>query len=222
MLKRSVDVLLSALGLLLMLPVLLVIALLVKLDSRGPVLFRQTRVGLGGRPFRILKFRTMVDGAYRMGSRLTAKRDPRVTRVGRVLRRLKLDELPQLLNVLRGHMSLIGPRPEDPYFVGLYSSEQRRVLSVRPGIVGPSQIFGRNEADSYPEGLQDTEAYYVHHILPGKLKRDLEYVDSASFWGDAVLLMQGVWATLAGSFGARLAAPAQVTRTYGGSSPPRE
>jgi lipopolysaccharide/colanic/teichoic acid biosynthesis glycosyltransferase len=197
--KRLLDIVVAAAGLVLLLPVLALVAILVKLDSSGPVFFRQERVGLGGRPFRIFKFRTMVDGAYKMGSRLTTKRDPRVTAVGQILRWFKIDELPQLFNVLMGDMSLIGPRPEDPHFVRFYSEEQRRVLSVRPGILGPSQIFGRDELESYPEGLKDTEAYYVQHILPDKLARDLEYVQHASLWLDLSLLARGIWATVRGA-----------------------
>lgn len=199
MLKRLVDFLIAAIGLLVLLPLLLLVALLIKLDSPGPVFFRQERVGLKGRNFRIFKFRSMVHGAYKMGSRLTTKRDPRVTRVGQMLRWFKIDELPQLLNVLAGEMSLIGPRPEDPHFVRHYSPEQRAVLSVRPGMVGPSQILGRDELESYPEGLKDTEAYYVDHILPEKLGRDLEYVRRATFWGDMALLARGIWATVRGA-----------------------
>lgn len=199
MLKRLVDFLIAAIGLLVLLPLLLLVALLIKLDSLGPVFFRQERVGLNGRDFRIFKFRSMVHGAYKMGSRLTTKRDPRVTRVGQMLRWFKIDELPQLLNVLAGDMSLIGPRPEDPHFVRHYSPEQRAVLSVRPGMVGPSQILGRDELESYPEGLKDTEAYYVEHILPEKLGRDLEYVRRATFWGDMALLARGIWATVRGA-----------------------
>lgn len=199
MLKRAVDILISLFGLLLLLPLLLLIATLIKLDSPGPVFFRQLRVGMGGKPFRIFKFRTMVDGAYQMGSRLTVKRDPRVTRVGQILRWFKIDELPQLLNVLVGDMSLIGPRPEDPHFVRFYTADQRRVLNVRPGMVGPSQILGRDELESYPEGLRDTEAYYIAHILPDKLERDLEYVATSSFRGDMMLLARGLWATMRGA-----------------------
>ena len=199
MLKRIVDLFVAGMGLIVLLPLLLIVALLIKLDSTGPVFFRQERVGLEGRPFRIFKFRTMVSGAYKMGSRLTVKRDPRVTRVGQILRWFKIDELPQLINVVRGEMSLIGPRPEDPHFVSFYSPEQRRVLSARPGMVGPSQILGRDELESYPEGLKDTEAYYVQHILPDKLERDLEYVETSSFFGDMSLLARGLWATLRGA-----------------------
>lgn len=197
--KRLLDIVVAVVGLLLLLPLLVVVAILVRLDSSGPVFFRQVRIGLNGREFRIFKFRTMVDGAYKMGSRLTTKRDPRVTAVGQLLRWFKIDELPQLINVLIGDMSLIGPRPEDPHFVSAYSEAQRRVLSVRPGMVGPSQILGRDELESYPEGLKDTEAYYVRHILPDKLARDLEYVEHATLRVDLSLLARGIWATVRGA-----------------------
>jgi lipopolysaccharide/colanic/teichoic acid biosynthesis glycosyltransferase len=199
MLKRAVDLLIATVGLIVLLPVLVVVAILIKMDSSGPVFFRQARVGINGKGFRIFKFRSMVSGAYKMGSRLTTKRDPRVTRVGQFLRWFKIDELPQLINVLKGDMSLIGPRPEDPYFVRFYTPEQRRVLSLRPGMVGPSQILGRDELESYPEGLKDTERYYIEHILPEKLERDLEYVERASFLGDMSLLTRGIWATARGA-----------------------
>jgi lipopolysaccharide/colanic/teichoic acid biosynthesis glycosyltransferase len=199
MIKRLVDLTLAILGLIVLLPFFLVVALLIKLDSPGPVFFRQVRVGRNGRPFRIFKFRSMIEGAYEMGSRLTVKRDPRVTRVGQLLRWFKIDELPQLFNVVIGDMSLIGPRPEDPHFVSFYSQEERRVLSVRPGMIGPSQILGRDELESYPEGLKDTESYYVQHILPEKLERDLEYVEHSCFRSDIALLLRGLWATVRGA-----------------------
>ncbi len=198
MIKRGFDALLAAVGLVLTAPVLALVAILIKLDSRGPVFFRQERVGKDGAPFRIFKFRTMVDKAYNLGPRLTQKRDPRVTRVGLILRWTKLDELPQLLNVLVGDMSFVGPRPEDPYFVRLYTPEQRAVLGVRPGVVGPSQILGRDELDLYPEGV-DTEQYYIHHILPQKLQTDLEYVRQARLRYDLTLLGHGLAVTILGS-----------------------
>jgi lipopolysaccharide/colanic/teichoic acid biosynthesis glycosyltransferase len=181
-------------------PLFLVIAILVKLDSRGPVFFRQERAGRGGRPFRIFKFRTMIVGAYRSGARLTVKRDPRITQVGQVLRWTKLDELPQILNVVAGDMSLVGPRPEDPYFVNFYSSEQREVISVKPGLIGPSQIDGRDEVEKYPEGCEDTEKYYIEHIMPEKLDCDLAYVRSATLWGDIRFLIGGFWKVVASQF----------------------
>jgi lipopolysaccharide/colanic/teichoic acid biosynthesis glycosyltransferase len=197
--KRLFDCGLAVLGLIFLLPLLLLVAVMIKLDSTGPVFFRQRRVGLNGQPFEIFKFRTMVDGAYRMGSRLTTKRDPRVTRVGQILRWFKIDELPQLINVAIGEMSLIGPRPEDPHFVQFYTPAQSVALSVRPGIVGPSQILGRDELESYPEGLKDTERYYIDHILPEKLGRDMEYVKTATLSGDLKLLVHGLWVTLRGA-----------------------
>jgi lipopolysaccharide/colanic/teichoic acid biosynthesis glycosyltransferase/nucleoside-diphosphate-sugar epimerase len=196
--KRLFDLVVAAVGLALVWPVLAGLAVLIKLDSPGSVFFRQERVGRHGRPFRIFKFRTMVDRAYALGPRLTQKRDPRITRVGVILRWLKLDELPQLFNVLAGHMSLVGPRPEDPHFVALYTPEQRRVLSVRPGIVGPSQINGRDETEMYPEGV-DTERYYVEHILPAKLATDLEYVRRSGLLFDLRMLLGGIAVTVFGS-----------------------
>jgi len=201
--KRACDLALAGLGLALTWPLLLVIALLVRLDSPGPVLFRHERVGKDGRPFRILKFRSMVEHADRLGPRLTQKRDPRITRIGQLLRWLKLDELPQLINVLRGDMSLVGPRPEDPHFVRFYSPEQRRVLSVRPGVVGPSQILGRDELERYPDDVADYERYYVEHILPEKLATDLRYVQSYGLRGDLTLIFAGLAVTLLGAFKGR-------------------
>jgi lipopolysaccharide/colanic/teichoic acid biosynthesis glycosyltransferase len=201
--KRVFDFVLSVFGILCLLPLFVVVALLIKVDSTGPVFFRQKRMGYGGRLFEIFKFRTMVTGAHEMGSRLTVKRDPRITRLGKILRWSKIDELPQLLNVLRGDMSVIGPRPEDPHFGKFYTAEQMQVLALRPGMLGPSQILGRDEIEDYPEGLKDTEAHYVDHILPPKLARDLDYVSSATFRGDVRLLAHGLWVTVRGAFRAR-------------------
>lgn len=201
--KHCVDFGLALLGTVCLAPVFIMTAILIKMDSPGPVFFRQKRAGRNGKLFDIYKFRTMVEGAYLMGSRLTVKRDPRITRLGQLLRWSKIDELPQLFNVLRGDMSLIGPRPEDPYFVKFYTPAQRRVLLVRPGIVGPSQIFGRDEVEDYPEEVKDTERYYIDHILPAKLQRDLEYVDQTTFWAEIGLLVRGVWATVRGLFRAK-------------------
>ena len=201
--KRAFDMGVALMGLLLVWPLLLVIALLVVLDSKGPVLFRQRRVGKDGRPFSILKFRTMVANAAAIGPRLTQKRDPRVTHIGQILRWLKLDELPQLINVLRGDMSLFGPRPEDPYFVARYTPEQRAVLSVRPGVVGPNQILGRDELERYPDDVEDPERYYIDHILPEKLAIDREYVRSCSLGRDLRLIAGAVAVTVFGAFKAK-------------------
>ena len=190
-LKRAIDLTLALTAMAVLWPFFLLIAALIKLDSKGPVFFRQERMGQGLKPFRVFKFRTMIVGAYRSGARLTVKRDPRITQVGGLLRWTKLDELPQILNVIAGDMSLVGPRPEDPYFVGFFTEEQKGVLSVKPGMIGPSQIAGRDEVEMYPEGVEDTERYYIEHILPAKLARDLEYVRTATATSDLWFLFGG-------------------------------
>lgn len=198
--KRALDLCVGLVAMAFLWPLFAIIALLIKLDSKGPVFFRQERAGRDGKPFRIYKFRTMIVGAYRSGARLTVKRDPRITQVGQVLRWTKLDEFPQLINVIVGDMSLVGPRPEDPYFVNFYTPEQRPVLAVKPGLIGPSQIDGRDEVEKYPEGCEDTEKYYIEHILPEKLVRDVEYVRNASLRGDIRFLVGGFWSVLASQF----------------------
>ena len=186
MAERALDLLISGLGLILLSPLLLFLALWVKLDSPGPILYRGKRVGLDGRPFFMYKFRTMVQGAERRGPAVTYRDDPRITRAGRFLRRTKLDELPQLLNVLKGEMSLVGPRPEDPSYVELYTPEQRQVLSVKPGITGPTQLEYRDEASMLHGESVDEE--YVTRIMPKKLKLDLEYVRNRSLMLDLKIL----------------------------------
>jgi lipopolysaccharide/colanic/teichoic acid biosynthesis glycosyltransferase/nucleoside-diphosphate-sugar epimerase len=198
--KRLFDLALAGAGLILGSPILLLAAVLIKIDSRGPVFFTHERAGRNGRPFRIIKLRTMVQDARLIGPRLTQKRDPRVTRIGQILRWLKLDELPQLVNVLRGEMSLVGPRPEDPHFVRYYTPEQRAVLSVRPGIMGPSQAEGRDELEKYPDAPVDVERYYVENILPGKLAIDLAYVRRHRLVGDLRVIGACLRATLGGAF----------------------
>jgi lipopolysaccharide/colanic/teichoic acid biosynthesis glycosyltransferase len=188
MLKRRFDVIVSALGLLVLSPLLLVLALLVKLSSPGTVLYRATRVGLDGQPFRLLKFRSMVANAAQIGPAVTGAADSRITPIGRFLRRTKLDELPQLLNVLRGEMSLVGPRPEDPRYVALYTPEQRRVLSVRPGITSPASIAYRSE-EAMLTG-DDWETHYIQHVMPAKLEIDLQYVERASLLYDLKLIFR--------------------------------
>ena len=189
--KRAFDILSSAAGLALLSPLLVVIAAAVKLDSPGPVLFRGQRVGRYGREFHIWKFRTMVTGADRAGPGITVANDSRVTRVGRLLRRTKLDELPQLVNVLRGEMSLVGPRPEDPRYVALYPPEQRaQVLSVRPGVTSPASVRFRDE-ESALSG-EDWETAYVQTVMPAKLALDLEYVQNASLLRDVGLIVRTV------------------------------
>ncbi|RMF68922.1 MAG: sugar transferase [Calditrichaeota bacterium] len=191
MTKRFFDLVVSILGLLLLSPIFAVVAIFIKLDSEGPVFFRQERMGKGGRIFRIFKFRTMVKDAPRRGAPITVGQDARVTRVGAILRQYKIDELPQLLNVALGHMSLVGPRPELPRYKAHYSGPFNRVLSVRPGITDPASIAFRDES-SLLEDVPDPEEYYQHAILPEKLRMNLDYLSTASFWHDLQVILRTV------------------------------
>lgn len=193
--KRVFDIVVSLIALLLLSPVLLLIALSVLLDSGHPVLFRQTRVGLHGRTFRLLKFRTMVVGADRMAPNVSATDDPRVTRVGRVLRRWYLDELPQLLNVVKGDMSLVGPRPETPEFVAAFTAEERQVLTVKAGIAGPSTLAFMDEADRLA-AADDAVALYEERLLHERVRADLSYLQRRSLGYDVRLLVAQVIAIL--------------------------
>jgi len=188
MIKRAFDLLVAAAGLVLVAPLLTLIAIAVKLDSGGPVLFRQERVGRHGEIFRIRKFRSMVQDAPRLGASITVGRDPRITRVGHWLRRYKLDELPQLIDVLVGDMSLVGPRPEVPRYVALYPPEVReRVLSVRPGITDNASLAFIDE-NAQLAGAADPEKEYTERILPQKLRLYLDYVENQSFARDLAIL----------------------------------
>lgn len=188
MFKRTLDLLVASIGLLLLAPVFVAIAVAIKLESRGPVFFRQERVGLHGRPFRIFKFRTMRDGEHPGGRQVTVAGDARITRVGAFLRRSKLDELPQLIDVLRGTMSLVGPRPEVPRYVAHYPPEWReRLLSVRPGITDFASVRYHDENDRLALAA-DPEAEYVSNILPTKLRYALHYVDEPTLANDLRVL----------------------------------
>lgn len=189
MAKRCFDLIAAAAGLIVLAPLLLLAGLLIKLDSPGPILYRGERVGKDGRPFPMYKLRTMVVGADTRGPLLTQGQDARVTRLGRVLRKWKLDELPQLWNVLRGEMSLVGPRPECAIYVTHYSPEQRRVLSVQPGITGPAQIRFRHE-ETLLERCVNLEEEYLASILPQKLALDLTYVQRHTLLGDLRLILE--------------------------------
>jgi lipopolysaccharide/colanic/teichoic acid biosynthesis glycosyltransferase len=185
--KRVVDVAVSVLGLMLLSPLLAAIALWIKLDSPGPVFYRGVRVGRLGRPFRIYKFRTMVVNADRLGGSSTADDDPRITRAGRVLRKYKLDELPQLLNVLLGEMSLVGPRPEVPEYVGLYTDEERAILSVRPGMTDWASLWNPDEG-AVLAGTEDPDRAYLAWIRPTKVRLQLAYVRRYGLWTDMRIL----------------------------------
>jgi lipopolysaccharide/colanic/teichoic acid biosynthesis glycosyltransferase len=186
--KRELDCVVAMLGLVLLAPLLMVAALLVKVSSPGPVLYLQDRIGRNGRRFKIVKFRSMFEHADNRGLAITSSIDPRITRIGRVLRRIKIDELPQLWNVLIGEMSLVGPRPEVPRYVETYSPEQRKVLTVRPGITDPASIVYRKEEELLA-AQTDPDRYYRDVILPDKLNRNLEYLDRISLSYDVSLLL---------------------------------
>lgn len=190
MAKRLFDLVGAAAALLLLAPLLLVVALVIKLDTPGPVFFRQERVGRHGRPFRIHKFRTMVADAPQRGLALTVGADPRVTRSGAWLRRTRLDELPQLIDVLRGRMSLVGPRPEVPRYVQHYPPGLReQALAVRPGITDPSSLEFLDEGELLAAAA-DPEREYIEHILPRKLAAAADYAARASLWTDLLVILR--------------------------------
>lgn len=193
--KRLFDFLAAGAGLILLSPLFAAIAVAIKADSWGPVFFRQERMGRGGRVFRIFKFRTMVVGAERLGTPITVGKDARITRIGRVLRRFKLDELPQLLNVVRGEMSLVGPRPELPRYRSHFAGPFDAVLQVRPGITDPASLRFRDEAVLLT-GQEDPETYYLDSILPAKLQLNLDYLQRASFWQDIQIIFRTLFALI--------------------------
>ncbi|MEP6687709.1 MAG: sugar transferase [Gemmatimonadales bacterium] len=194
--KRALDLALAGLGVIVLSPIFLAAATLVALDSRGPVFFRQTRIGRGFRPFRIIKFRTMVLDAERGGA-LSVGADPRVTRAGRHLRRLKLDELPQLFNVVAGDMSLVGPRPEVPEYVERFRADYADILTVRPGMTDLASLKYRDEA-ALLATAPDPAAEYVRVILPDKIRLGREYVRRSSVLFDLSLILRTLGAVLGG------------------------
>ena len=194
--KRAMDIAISAAALCVLWPVFLLIALAIVIDDPGPVFYRQVRVGRGGKPFRIFKFRTMVVDADKKGLSITVGRDSRITRVGAFLRKTKLDELAQLLNVLCGQMSFVGPRPEVPRYVELYTPYQRQVLLVRPGITDYASIAYRNENDLLA-GADDPERMYIETIMPDKIELNMKYLREISPLADLRLILKTVIAVIA-------------------------
>ncbi|MFQ5766803.1 MAG: sugar transferase [Acidobacteriota bacterium] len=187
-LRRMVDLALGLPLLVLASPILLLAAILVKVEDRGPVFYRQVRVGRGERPFQILKFRSMVVDAEDLGPEVSSHRDPRITKIGRILRATKVDEVPQLFNVVKGEMTLFGPRPEVPRYVRHYSQEERQILTVRPGITGPGQVsFTLSHAQEL-DRVEDPEAHYIHRQLHPKLALDLDYLQHRTIGRELIIL----------------------------------
>ena len=188
--KRIFDVVVSAVVILIALPLWGIVAIAIKLDSSGPVFYRGKRIGKDGEPFHIYKFRTMVTGAAQQGPGITQGEYPRITAVGRFLRKLKIDEMPQLINVLKGEMSIIGPRPEDPRYVAHYTPTQRQVLQARPGMASPAFIKYRHEEEILAAAGENWEKVYVTQVLPDKLQMDLAYVEQTSLLYDLRIFAQ--------------------------------
>lgn len=188
--QRAFDAFVAGLGLVLLSPLLIIISLIIKAYNRGPVLYKARRVGRNGFHFQVYKFRTMVVEADRLGEGITSANDERITPLGKRLRRFKLDELPQLMNVLKGEMSLVGPRPEDPRYIAVYNERQLQLLKIRPGITSPASLRYRKEEEllSGP----DWEQHYVREVLPAKLNLDLEYFAQRSVLSDLRLMIRTV------------------------------
>ena len=192
MAKRLFDVIFSFLGLIMLLPLLLVIAVIIKITSPGPVFYRGERVGKDGKVFRIFKFRTMVANADKIGGFSTAGDDPRLTKVGKFLKRFQLDELPQLINVLKGEMSLVGPRPEVPFYVNMMTEEERKIiLSIKPGITDWASLWNFHEGEVL-RGSADPEKDYMEKIRPKKLRLQIKYVKERTFWTDIKIILKTI------------------------------
>ena len=194
--KRLFDFIASFYGLILLTPIFVLAALWIKIDSRGPIFFRQERVGLQGALFRIHKFRTMVSDAEKKGMQITVGVDSRITAVGSILRKYKLDELPQLIDVFVGDMSLVGPRPEVPKYIDCYSDDEKHdVLSVKPGITDNASIEFRNENELLASS-DDPEATYINEVLPKKIALYRKYVRERSFFGDVAIIFKTIFLVL--------------------------
>ena len=192
MLKRLFDIVCSVIGLVLLSPLFLIIAILIKKEDGGPVFYRGVRIGRYGKPFKIFKFRTMVVNADKIGGPSTADDDPRITKIGKLLRKYKLDELPQLINVLKGEMSIVGPRPEVAYYVNMYTDEEKAILNVKPGITDWASIWDSDEG-AILAGSEDPEKAYMEKIRPTKIKLQLKYVKERSFLVDLKIIFMTLW-----------------------------
>lgn len=189
--KRAFDIVASFCGIIIISIILIIVSIAIKLDSKGPILFLQKRVGKNGEPFYIYKFRTMITDAEKFGKQITVGRDSRITKIGTFLRAYKIDELPQLFNVFKGDMSLVGPRPEVPRYVELYSEEERHVLDVRPGITDLASLRYKDENDILGK-VENPEEYYINIIMKDKLKLNLEYVKKNNIIFDISLIIKTI------------------------------
>lgn len=193
--KRLFDIVASACGLIVLSPLFLILAIWIKIDSNGPVFYKQIRVGRFNKDFYLYKFRSMRVGSDKKGLITVGDRDPRITKSGYFIRKYKLDEFPQLINVLKGDMSLVGPRPEVRKYVDMYTSEQMHVLDVRPGITDLASIRYRNENELLAEA-DDPDKYYIEVVMQDKLRINLEYIEKHSFWYDIKLIFQTFYAII--------------------------
>lgn len=193
MVKRCCDLVCSGVGIVTLAPLMLIVALMIKMTSQGPVLYTQARVGFGEKIFRVYKFRTMVDKADTLGTSVTTEIDPRITPIGRFLRRTKLDELPQLFNVFWGDMSFVGPRPDVPEITAKYTPEMKKVFAVRPGITSLATLHFRDE-EAILSRVPDPDRFYDEIVVPFKVELSMEHVRRCSFAFDLSVLLQTVWA----------------------------
>lgn len=202
--KRLFDIIVSFFGLLILSPIFITFAIAIKMESRGPIFYRGVRVGRYGRPFRIFKFRSMVQDAEKVGASSTSITDMRVTRIGRLIRKFKFDEFSQLINVLLGDMSIVGPRPEVQKFVDLYTDEEKQILAVRPGITDWSSIKFHNEGEIIEtSGIMDADEAYVKLIRPEKLRLQLKYVRERNLWIDIKIIISTVLTLLSTRMGGK-------------------
>ncbi|MCE5303105.1 MAG: sugar transferase [Planctomycetaceae bacterium] len=210
MLKRLFDVVAAGMGLILISPFMMVAAIAVRWSSPGPVFFRQERMGRGGKPFFIMKFRTMVQDSPKLGGQITVGDDPRITKVGRLLRKTKLDELPQLLNVLKGDMSMVGPRPEVRKYVEMFADDYREILRVRPGVTDLASLKYRDESTVLAQAA-DPDQEYIRRVLPEKIQYAREYIRRRSFWLDMKIIFATIFQLLADRMPSRLSEKSKTT-----------
>jgi lipopolysaccharide/colanic/teichoic acid biosynthesis glycosyltransferase len=190
--KRIFDVATSIIGLIVLLPLFIIIAILIKLNDKGPIFYKQKRIGQNFKPFELLKFRTMVVNADKIGPAVTKDGDPRITKIGKFLRKTKLDELPQLWNVIRGDMSIVGPRPEVEKYIQYYEDDYKEILKVRPGITDYATIKFRNEEEILSK-YDNTESAYIKYVLPEKIKLYKTYIKEISFLTDLKIIFWTLW-----------------------------